>query len=77
MTAHNFIEVDARGLDCPMALLQAKRALNRMQAGERLCVLATDCGSQRDFQVFAGQPGHRLLSSKKLDGVFTYLLEKC
>ncbi|MFO8142193.1 MAG: sulfurtransferase TusA family protein [Marinobacter sp.] len=70
------IEVDARGLECPMPLLQAKRALNRMQPGERLRVLATDQGSVRDFRVFAEQSGHTLLVSEESAGVYTHLLEK-
>lgn len=71
------IELDATGLDCPMPLLKAKRALNGMQVGQRLRVLATDRGSQRDFRVFAEQSGHRLLESGESEGVFSYLLEKC
>lgn len=71
------VEVDARGLVCPMPLLKAKRALNALDRGERLRVLATDSGSQRDFRVFAEQSGHSLLSSSvDADGVYTYLLEK-
>lgn len=59
-----------------MPLLKAKRALNAMDKGERLRVLATDQGSQRDFKVFAEQSGHCLLSSEVIDGVYTYVLEK-
>ena len=70
------LELDARGLDCPMPLLKAKRALNGMDAGQKLRVQATDGGSVRDFEVFARQSGHRLLSSDESEGVFTYLLEK-
>jgi len=77
MTTRETIEVDARGLSCPMPLLQAKRALNAMQAGQRLRVLATDRGSVRDFRVFAEQSGHRLLESEESGGVYRYLLEKC
>jgi tRNA 2-thiouridine synthesizing protein A len=69
-------EVDAQGMQCPMPLLKAKRALNEMAAGEHLRVLATDQGSVRDFQVFAQQSGHRLLESDERDGVYIYLLEK-
>ncbi len=69
-------EVDARGLDCPMPLLKAKRALNAMNSGEQLRVLATDSGSQRDFRVFAEQSGHLLLESAVAAGVYSYLLEK-
>lgn len=70
------LEVDATGLACPMPLLQAKRALNAMQSGQRLRVLATDQGSVRDFRVFAEQSGHLLLDSTEEAGVYTYLLQK-
>ncbi len=70
-------EVDARGLECPMPLLKAKRALNGLASGDRLRVLATDTGSQRDFRVFAEQSGHQLLSAEEgADGVYCYLLQK-
>lgn len=70
------IELDASGLECPMPLLKAKRALNGMQVGQQLRVLATDQGSMRDFQVFAQQSGHLLLASDEAGGVYTYLLQK-
>jgi TusA-related sulfurtransferase len=69
-------ELDARGLECPMPLLKAKRALNGLSPGERLRVLATDRGSVRDFKVFCEQSGHRLLSCDERDGVYIHLLEK-
>ena len=69
-------EVDARDMQCPMPLLKAKRALNGMAAGDRVRVLATDSGSVRDFQVFAEQSGHQLLSSEERDGVYIHVLEK-
>ena len=69
-------ELDARGLDCPMPLLKAKRALNAMNGGERLRVLATDKGSVRDFEVFSKQSGHPLISSEEQDGVFIHVIEK-
>ncbi len=69
-------EVDARGLDCPMPLLKAKRALNAMESGEQLRIVATDSGSQRDFKVFAQQSGHQLLSSEVDGDVYRYLLQK-
>jgi tRNA 2-thiouridine synthesizing protein A len=70
------IELDATGLECPMPLLKAKRALNTMAPGQRLRVLATDKGSLRDFEVFSQQSGHLLLSSEEVDGVFIHLLQK-
>lgn len=57
---HADVELDARGLNCPMPLLKAKQALNRMQRGQRLHVVATDPGSLRDFEVFCQQSGHVL-----------------
>ena len=76
MTELELIVVDATGLQCPMPLLKAKRALNAMQAGQQLRVIATDQGSVRDFRVFAEQSGHLLLDSTEADGVYNYLLEK-
>ncbi len=76
MSEQDCVEVDARELRCPMPLLKAKRALNAMAPGQRLRVLATDSGSQRDFRVFAEQSGHALLASDESGGVYTYLLEK-
>lgn len=71
------VELDARGLLCPMPLLKAKQALNKMQSREQLRVLATDPGSQRDFRVFAEQSGNLLLESEAHGGEFIYVLQKC
>lgn len=76
MSEQEILEVDAKGLDCPMPLLKAKRALNGMQAGQQLRILSTDQGSVRDFRVFAEQSGHRLLASDEAGGVYIYLLQK-
>lgn len=76
MSDSDLVELDARGLDCPMPLLQAKRALNAMRAGQRLQVLATDQGSVRDFRLFAQQSGHLLLASDEAGGVYRHLLQK-
>jgi tRNA 2-thiouridine synthesizing protein A len=73
MESAEIIELDATGLQCPMPLLKAKRALN---GGQRLRVLATDQGSIRDFRVFAEQSGHLLLESEERGGVYTHLLQK-
>lgn len=70
------IELDLCDLKCPMPLLKTKQALNRMQSGQTVQVLATDPGSMRDFQVFAEQSGHLLLKKQQVDGKFLYLLQK-
>jgi tRNA 2-thiouridine synthesizing protein A len=69
-------ELDAQGLICPLPLLKAKQALNRMVANEVLKVLATDAGSVRDFKVFCDQSGHELLSAEEEAGVYIYYLRK-
>ena len=68
--------VDARGLSCPLPLLKAKQAINRLQRGELLRVLSTDPGSVRDFEVFARQTGHILLESLHAEAEYSYLLRK-
>ncbi|MDA0789999.1 MAG: sulfurtransferase TusA family protein [Proteobacteria bacterium] len=69
-------KLDACGLTCPMPLLKAKQALNGMDKGLVLEVIATDPGSVRDFEVFARQSGHELLESSAADGVYRYRLRK-
>jgi TusA-related sulfurtransferase len=54
-------ELDARGLNCPLPILKAKKALAEMSSGQVLKVIATDAGSVRDFQAFAKQTGNELL----------------
>ena len=54
-------EVDARGLNCPLPILRTKKALSGLVSGQVLKVVATDPGSQRDFQAFARQTGNELL----------------
>jgi len=68
--------LDASGLNCPMPLLKAKKALNELAAGRLLRVISTDPGSVRDFEVFSKQSGNALLESKQSGGRFEYLLRK-
>lgn len=68
--------LDVKGLKCPMPLLKAKKALNELPPGGLLRVLATDPGSERDFETFSRQSGHALLEFQHSDGVFAYLLKK-
>lgn len=68
--------LDVTGLSCPMPLLKAKQALNRLAVGAVLEVIATDPGSERDFAVFAQQSGHGLLDSRRDGDRFIYLLRK-
>jgi len=76
MSEPNPVVLDASGLNCPMPLLKAKKALNELAAGALLRVISTDPGSVRDFEVFSRQSGHALLESKHEEGRFEYLLRK-
>ena len=69
-------EIDTRGLNCPLPILKAKKALADMDSGELLKVLATDSGSLRDFQAFAKQTGNELMESKEEGGKFHFLIKK-
>lgn len=57
-------ELDARGLVCPLPILKAKKALNDLVSGQVLKVIATDPGSERDFQAFCRQTGNELLAQQ-------------
>ncbi len=69
-------EVDARGLNCPLPILKAKKALADMPSGQVLKILATDPGSMRDFQAFARQTGNELLEQSSEDSEFTHYLRR-
>ena len=69
-------EVDARGLNCPLPILKAKKALAAMESGQLLKVLATDTGSLRDFQAFAKQTGNELVEQQTLDNEFVHILRR-
>ncbi len=70
------VVLDATGLVCPMPLLKAKRAINSMQVGQKLRILATDHTSERDFKIFSEQSGHILISSSCDSGIYNHLLQK-
>ncbi len=69
-------EVDARGLNCPLPILRAKKALADMQSGQILKVLATDPGSQRDFAAFAKQTGNQLVDTRTEDKTFVFMMKR-
>ena len=69
-------EIDTRGLNCPLPILKAKKALADMQAGEVLKVLATDPGSMRDFQAFARQTGNELLEQSHQGDEYIHYLRR-
>ncbi len=69
-------EIDTRGLNCPLPILKAKKALAELRSGDVLKVLATDPGSVRDFQAFARQTGNELVEQSSDDGGFVHYLRR-
>jgi tRNA 2-thiouridine synthesizing protein A len=69
-------ELDARGLNCPLPILRAKKALNDMRSGQVLKILATDPGSVNDFRAFTRQTGNDLLSQSEGDKEFVFFVKR-
>ena len=69
-------ELDTRGLNCPLPILKAKKALADMSSGEVLRVMATDPGSVRDFQAFARQTGNDLVQQDSVGQEFVHFLRR-
>jgi len=68
--------LDAKGLNCPLPILKAKKALKSLESGQVLEVLSTDPGSVADFSAFCRTTGNELLEQNEADGIFTYLIRK-
>lgn len=69
-------ELDARGLNCPLPILKAKKVLSEMLSGQVLRVVSTDAGSTRDFQAFAKQTGNELLNQDVSGTDFIHVLKR-
>ena len=69
-------ELDASGLNCPLPILRAKKALSKLDAGKVLHIIATDPGSVKDFEAFSNQTGNELMESKEEGGKFLFLIRK-
>jgi TusA-related sulfurtransferase len=69
-------ELDTRGLNCPLPILKAKKALAELSTGQVLKVVATDPGSVRDFQAFARQTGNELVEQSTVGDEFVHFLRR-
>ena len=69
-------EIDTRGLNCPLPILRAKKALSDMTTGQVLKIVATDPGSMRDFQAFCKQTGNELLIQQTINKEFVHFLKR-
>jgi tRNA 2-thiouridine synthesizing protein A len=70
------LELDTRGLNCPLPILKAKKTLTTMSSGQVLKVLATDSGSLRDFAAFAKQTGNELLEQQTIGTEYVHVLKR-
>ena len=70
------IELDVKGLNCPLPILRAKKALANMESGQTLRIVATDPGSVKDFAAFCKQTGNPLLLSSETPQDFTFVISK-
>lgn len=69
-------ELDASGLNCPLPILRAKKALSGLEVNQVLHIIATDPGSVKDFEAFSNQTGNELMESKEEGGKFHFLIKK-
>ena len=70
------VQVDARGLYCPIPVLRLARAFRGRPAGFTARLLATDPVSVEDVEVFCRERGHDLVESGEAAGVFSFLVRK-
>ncbi len=70
------LEVDAKGLNCPLPILKAKKALSSVESGQVVKVIATDPASKRDFEAFARQTGNAIVAQDQVDSTFTFFLKR-
>ncbi len=69
-------ELDTRGLNCPLPILKAKKALADMSSGQLLKVVSTDAGSTRDFQAFAKQTGNDLIDQQTVGTDYIHVIKR-
>ena len=70
------VDLDTRGLNCPLPILKAKKALAQMQSGQILRVVSTDAGSVRDFQAFARQTGNELVEQSQQGDIIAHVMRR-
>ncbi|MBT6093916.1 MAG: sulfurtransferase TusA family protein [Rhodospirillaceae bacterium] len=68
--------LDAKGLNCPMPIMKAKKAMKGLSSGDTLAIEATDPGSVKDFEAFCRATGNELVESGEDGGIFKFLLKK-
>lgn len=70
------LEVDARGLNCPLPILRARKGINSLTSGQVLKIVATDPGSVKDLEAFCKQTGNEMLESSQQNGEYHFNIRK-
>lgn len=70
------VTLDAKGLNCPLPILKARKSLKEVPDGGTLEILATDPGAVADFQAFCRQTGNELVEHSEDDGIYRFLIKK-
>lgn len=70
------VEIDTSGLNCPLPVLKARKALSGLEPGARLQVIVTDPGANKDIPAFCKMSGNILLDSWQENEQIFFLLEK-
>lgn len=68
--------LDAKGLSCPMPVIKTKKALEGVESGQILEVVATDPASKTDIPALLGRLGHELIEIREENGEIHYLIRK-
>lgn len=70
------LQLDAKGLSCPMPIVKTKKAMDTLVTGEILEVQVTDKGALADIPAWAKAGGHVILDQSEVTGVITFLIQK-
>jgi tRNA 2-thiouridine synthesizing protein A len=68
--------LDTKGMNCPLPVLKAKKALKSLDAGDILEVISTDPGAVKDFDSFCRTTGNELMETAEDEGVYTFTIKK-
>ncbi|WP_281998793.1 sulfurtransferase TusA family protein [Priestia flexa] len=69
-------QLDAKGLACPMPIVRTKKAMNELQTGEVLEVIATDKGAKSDLTAWAKSMGHTIVKLEETNDVLSFWIQK-
>ena len=69
------VELDCKGMYCPMPIVKLKKATKKMESGQHLKLVATDPGSTRDVPAWAGKIGAEIIETSEANGEFVFIIK--